>query len=84
MKKQLSVLMTKSVLDIDVFTTVLVEVERILNDRPLTYTSSDIRDMTPLRPSDFLYPGIRTHTSIQIFPPKPPGAEVLRYAWKKT
>ena len=35
--------------------TIVVEIEAILNDRPLTYVSSDISDPHPLTPSDLLY-----------------------------
>ena len=62
----------------------MVEVERILNNRPLTYASSDIKDLTTLCPANFLYPGVIGHSSVNLFPPKPPGAETLRYNWKKT
>ena len=34
--------------------TLIVEVEAILNDRPLMYLSDDPRDPQPLTPSDFL------------------------------
>ena len=84
LKKHLHFLLTKDKHDLDVFTTALVEVERILNCRPLTYASSDIKDLTPLCPANFLYPGVVQHSSVNIFPPKPPGADNLRYSWKKT
>ena len=35
--------------------TLVVEIEAILNDRPLTYVSSDVRDPDPLTPADLLY-----------------------------
>lgn len=35
--------------------TLVVEVEAVLNDRPLTYVSSDITDSEPLTPSHLLY-----------------------------
>ena len=35
--------------------TLIVEVEAVLNDRPLTYLSSDIKDPQPLTPSDLIY-----------------------------
>ena len=84
LKKHLHFMLTKDKHDLDVFTTALVEVERIMNGRPLTYVSSDIKDMTPLCPANFLYPGVVRHSSVNIFPPRPPGADNLRYSWKKT
>ena len=35
--------------------TLIVEIEAILNDRPLTYVSSDVTDPEPLTPSHLLY-----------------------------
>ena len=35
--------------------TIVVEIEAILNDRPLTYVSSDVKDEQPLTPSNLLY-----------------------------
>ena len=35
--------------------TLVVEIEAILNDRPLTYVSSDVKDQQPLTPSHLLY-----------------------------
>ena len=34
---------------------IVVEIEAILNDRPLTYTSTDLNDPEPLCPSHLLY-----------------------------
>ncbi|XP_069139222.1 uncharacterized protein [Argopecten irradians] len=39
----------------EVLSTITTEVEAILNDRPLTYISSDVNDPDPLCPSHFLY-----------------------------
>ena len=72
--------MGSTVLDI---ATVLVEVERILNNGPLSYASSDIRDMSVLTPANFLYPGVTMHSSTNILPPAPFGGENLRYQWQK-
>ncbi|KFD47305.1 hypothetical protein M514_11815 [Trichuris suis] len=38
----------------EVFQTVVVEVEGLLNGRPLTHVSSDVRDTEPLTPNHFL------------------------------
>ncbi|XP_065918802.1 uncharacterized protein [Dysidea avara] len=35
--------------------TIIVEVEALLNDRPLTYVSSDIKDLNPITPSQLLH-----------------------------
>ena len=83
-KKHLSAILSSENLDVDVFATVLVEVEGILNRRPLTYVSADHRDLDVLTPADFLYPGVSVHTSVHVLPPSPPGdGEALRYAWRK-
>ena len=48
--------------------TIIVEVEALLNDRPLTYASSNINDLNPITPSHLLH-GRRIvklpHTSVQ-------------------
>ena len=68
----------------DTFATVVVEVEGILNRRPLTYQSTDVRDPDVLTPSDFLYPGVVSHSSVRLLPPLPTGdGEVLRYSWRR-
>ena len=70
-------------MDVEIFNTTLIEVECILNSRPLTYASSDIRDLSVLRPADFLYPGVVTHTSSDVLPFGPVGGDVLRSRWAK-
>ena len=35
--------------------TIIVEIEAVLNDRPLTYVSSDMSDPEPLTPAHLLY-----------------------------
>ena len=44
-----------------VLQTIVVEVELILNNRPLTYLSDDVRDPEPLTPSHILYGRILTN-----------------------
>ncbi|KAI1710217.1 hypothetical protein DdX_10896 [Ditylenchus destructor] len=39
------------------FTTLLIEVEAVLNARPLTYQSENADDLRALTPADFLHPG---------------------------
>jgi hypothetical protein len=82
-KKHLSALLTSDHLDINIFATILMEVEGIMN-RPLTYVSADHKDLDVLTPADFLYPGVSVHSSVHMLLPAPPGdGEVLRYSWKK-
>ena len=82
-KKHISTLVSSPILQVDVFATVLVEVERIMNSRPLTYASTEISDISVLTPNDFLYPGVLTQTSTNILPPSPPGGQSLRYQWQR-
>ena len=82
-KRLISVIMERGKEDVDVYATMLVEVERIMNNRPITYCSSDPRDLSALTPADFLYPGIITRSSTNVLPPAPPGGETLRYQWQR-
>ncbi|XP_065917547.1 uncharacterized protein [Dysidea avara] len=45
----------KSFITLEVLQTLIVEVEAVLNDRPLTYLSADVTDPEPLTPSHLLY-----------------------------
>ncbi|GFT50942.1 integrase catalytic domain-containing protein [Nephila pilipes] len=38
-------------------TTILAEIELVLNHRPLTYTSNDLNEPLPLTPAHFMFPG---------------------------
>ena len=35
-----------------------------------------------LSPSDFLYPGVESYSSVSILAPEPPGPDALRYSWR--
>ena len=48
--------LSQTTVELDILVTVLIEVERIMNSRPLTYALSDIQDLTVLTPACFLYP----------------------------
>lgn len=45
----------RSLINLDVLNTVISEIEAILNDRPLTYVTTDPLDEDPLTPSHLLY-----------------------------
>ncbi|XP_071161008.1 uncharacterized protein [Mytilus edulis] len=53
-KTTLKKVLGKSHVNSDVLRTTLIEIERVINDRPITYVSSDIRDPEPLTPSHLL------------------------------
>ena len=48
-------LLGKSFITLEALQTLTIEIEAVLNDRPLTYQSSDIVDPEPLIPSHLLY-----------------------------
>jgi len=44
----------KAIIPVDDLITLLTEVESVVNDRPITYVTSDHNDLEPLTPSHFL------------------------------
>ena len=76
-------ILSKDSIDVSVFTTTLIVVEGILNRRPITKVSCDEKDLDALSPSDLLYPGVKTHSSINIVPPAAMSADDLRSAYKR-
>ena len=60
-KTCLKKILGKALVDLETLQTVVTEIESILNDRPLTYTSSDPEDLEPLTPAHLLY-GRRINT----------------------
>jgi hypothetical protein len=60
-KTALKKILGKSMVTADELRTMIVEVEAGLNDRPLTYSSSDINDLDALTPSHLMY-GFRLTT----------------------
>jgi hypothetical protein len=53
-KKLLRRVLGRSALKYEEMCTVLCDVEAVINARPLTYLSEDVKDMTPLTPATFL------------------------------
>ena len=83
-KRHLTAMLAKEGVHIEVFTTVLVKAESIMNHRPLTRVGADVRDCEPLTPMHFLAPGVFLHSSDELLPPCPPDANTLRYSWKRS
>ena len=54
-KNTLKKILGRALVDKEMLQTAVIEIERIMNDRPLTYISSDIKDSEPLTPSHLLY-----------------------------
>ncbi|XP_006822846.1 uncharacterized protein LOC102808814 [Saccoglossus kowalevskii] len=54
-KNAIKKVLGRSYIMFDELRTLLTEVENVLNDRPLTYVSSDVEDNAPLSPSHLLH-----------------------------
>ena len=54
-KQVLKKTLGRSFVTLQILETIVVEVEATLNDRPLTYASSDVTDVEPLTPAHLLY-----------------------------
>jgi hypothetical protein len=84
-KNHLKTILTKDALDSDIFLTLLMGVESVMNNRPITYVSADSRDPEALMPFNFLCPGVVVGSTIHIIPPVPPGDTVnMKHAWQRT
>jgi hypothetical protein len=69
-KKALKAVLKEQVVTESVLRTTLIEVEAIINSRPLTYNSSDANDLTALTPGHFLHGGATYTGNIGKFPPQ--------------
>lgn len=82
-KKHLASITSGHVLHYDVFQTAVIEVEGILNRRPLTPLSDDPSDTSALRPINILHPSTFSHSSATILPPETGNDAVgLRCRWR--
>ena len=81
-KEVLTMIMERERISYDAFHTVLVAAEAIVNRRPITQVSSDIKDLNAITPSDVLYPGADHPSGTYLFNPGSPTAETLRMAWR--
>ena len=68
------------VLHIDVFNTIVIESENVLNRRPLTPSSSDPNDWEAITPAHILYPSTFAHSSATILP-ETEARQPMRTAW---
>ena len=67
-KRHLAAISSGDVLHVDTFHTVIVEIESILNRRPLTPLSTDSNDVEAITPAHILYPSTYAHSSAMIVP----------------
>ena len=70
------------VLHVDTFNTIIIEIEGILNRRPLTPMSTDPSDTEAITPAHILYPSTFAHSSTTIVPPNG-DASAFRNSWKQ-
>ena len=83
-KRMISTLDEGNTPKFDVFNTALIEMEAVLNRRPLVPLSSSADDDEALTPAHILYPATFAHSSATIIPDNPiHPAEVLRCTWKQ-
>ena len=54
-KNNLKKVLGRALVDLETLQTIITEVESVLNDRPITYVSSDVNDGEPLTPAHLLY-----------------------------
>ena len=81
-KKHIASATRGDVLHVDTFNTIVIEVEGILNKRPLTPTSTDPLDTEALSPCHILYPATFSHSAATIVPEHPEDGP-LRVTWKQ-
>ena len=83
-KKVLKGLMDAHEVSSDVFETLVVRAEGILNLRPLTAASTSPDDFKPLTPNDIPYPGMLLTLPLEILPPATePTPSILLKCWQQ-
>ena len=83
MKSHLSAVLEKDSLHLDTLSTVISEVEAIVNRRPITCVGVDGKDLEALSPADILYPGVPSYSGISILPLAPVGCVDFHATWKR-
>ena len=82
-KRHLACVLSGEIQHIETFTTMIVEIEGVLNRRPLTAVSSDSRDSEALTPNHLLAPAsVRADTNV-ISVIGAPDAKDTKEAWKR-
>ena len=81
LKKLLLNITKGDIIQIDVFTTIVVETEGILNRGPLTHISTDSKDVAALTPNNFLAPAASAAEVLFDISPSSSGSD-LRVSWK--
>ena len=82
-KKHLAGITAGDVLNFDVFSTVVIEVEGILNRRPLTQISTDSKDVGALTPNHILSPATTSTSAESLVDVAADNADNVRASWKK-
>ena len=83
-KKHLQLVLEKTVLHVDVLNTAIVEIEGIVNRRPLTAISSSSSDHEAITPAHILYPDAVSHSSaLMVENASEDDAERMRCSWRR-
>jgi len=83
MKRHLKTALIGDKLHYETFTTIVTEIEGILNKRPLTSISTDSRDFDALTPNHLLAPASMLFPAATIDAEKTTDAETNRRSWKR-
>ena len=82
-KKHLANIVSGHTLQFDTFNTIVVEVEGILNRRPLTQISTDSKDSEALTPNHILCPASVGHATERLVDAVDTKGDDIRSSWKK-
>ena len=83
-KKHLKVVLERDPPHVDIFNTTIVEIEGIINRRPLTAISASSNDYEAITPAHILYPSSMAHSSaIVVENANDDDAERMRCSWRR-